>query len=107
MIVLELIPEKLAQLITEAISIPTIGIGAGRFCDGQVQVILDIIGITKKPFRHVKKYADAARMYTDTADSYVNDVRQGYFPEEKNTAAISDDTLTHVTEWLVDIKQGR
>ncbi len=100
MIVLELIPEKLARLITQSLSIPTIGIGAGRFCDGQVQVILDILGLSKKTFRHAKKYSNGAEMFSDAVSSYISDVQNGYFPTEKNIASIPEKVMNQVSEWL-------
>ncbi len=96
MIVLELIPEKLSKLITEALSIPTIGIGAGRYCDGQVQVILDIFGFSEKIFRHAKKYADASQIFSDAITHYISDVQNGYFPTEKNSSTIPEEVIKQV-----------
>lgn len=98
MIVLELIPERLAKFITETIAIPTIGIGAGRYCDGQVQVILDTLGLSEKQYRHAKKYANAAETYTDAVTAYISDVRNGYFPTEKNISAIPDEVIQQLSE---------
>ena len=80
-LVLELIPAPLAQTITQALSIPTIGIGAGPFCDGQVQVIWDLLGIDPefKP-RHVRRYANLAEVIRGAVSEYVGDVRDGAFP---------------------------
>lgn len=80
-LVLELIPAPLAQTITEALSIPTIGIGAGPFCDGQVQVIYDLLGMDPdfKP-RHVRRYANLAEVIHGAVSSYIGDVRDGGFP---------------------------
>jgi len=100
MIVLELIPEKLSKLITETISIPTIGIGAGRYCDGQVQVILDILGFSEKIFRHAKKYADASQLFSDVITSYISDVQNGYFPTEKNSSTIPEEIIEKVSSLL-------
>ncbi len=100
MIVLELIPERLAKLITQQISIPTIGIGAGRFCDGQVQVILDILGMTKKVFQHSKAYANISELYVDVISSYIKDVQNGYFPTEKNISTLPDKVIDDIIIWL-------
>lgn len=80
-LVLELVPAPLARSITEALSIPTIGIGAGPFCDGQVQVITDLLGLdpTFKP-RHVRRYASLAEIIHDAVQAYVSDVQTGRFP---------------------------
>lgn len=100
MIVLELIPEQLARLITQAVTIPTIGIGAGRYCDGQVQVILDILGLSEKTFRHAKKYLNAADLFTDTISTFINEVHHGYFPTEKNISSIPDTVINQLSESL-------
>lgn len=81
-IVLEGLPAELAQLITEDVDVPTIGIGAGSACDGQVLVIHDVLGLT---FGHVPKfvrrYADLAKQATDAVAAYAADVRSGEFPK--------------------------
>jgi 3-methyl-2-oxobutanoate hydroxymethyltransferase len=80
-IVLEGIPLELAREITAAVSVPTIGIGAGPHCDGQVLVIYDLLGMNDdfKP-RFVRKYDNFAVRIRTAADAYVNDVRAGTFP---------------------------
>ena len=93
MIVLELIPEKLSRLITDLLTIPTIGIGAGRYCDGQVQVILDTLGLSEKIFRHAKKYAEGSELIKDAATQYIYEVHNGIFPAEKNSAPMPDDVF--------------
>jgi len=80
-LVLELIPAPLAQTITQALSIPTIGIGAGPFCDGQVQVICDLLGMDPEfKARHVRRYANLAEVIRGAVSDYVGDVRDGAFP---------------------------
>lgn len=80
--VLEGIPWQLAQEMSESISIPTIGIGAGPHCDGQVLVVNDILGLSDgfTP-RFVKQYADLGREMTRAIDAYIEDVREGKFPD--------------------------
>ena len=80
-IVLELIPAELAAQVTERLKIPTIGIGAGLACDGQVQVLHDILGLGLdfKP-RHARRYADVAGAIRTAMTSYADDVRAGSFP---------------------------
>ena len=80
-IVLESIPWKLAKEITEALSIPTIGIGAGEYCDGQVLVIDDILGLTFdfKP-KFVKQYTDLKKTISQAVKSYLEDVKSGQYP---------------------------
>jgi len=84
-VVLEMVPEDLAKEISESLSIPTIGIGAGRYCDGQVLVIHDLLGMNDvfSP-KFLKKYANLAAVITEAANSYDEDVKKRHFPEEKH-----------------------
>lgn len=84
-IVLECVPEETAKEVTEAVSVPTIGIGAGRYCDGQVLVINDIIGLFDghRP-KFVKKYLDLSSLIERAAMDYVNEVKTGKFPAENH-----------------------
>ncbi len=80
-IVLEGIPWQLAQRITEAVSIPTIGIGAGPHCSGQILVITDMLGIHDRPLpRFVKKYDELGSRMQGAVSAYVRDVKEGLFP---------------------------
>ncbi len=85
-LVLELVPTPLAGLISRRLSIPTIGIGAGPLCDGQVQVVHDLLGwypdFTPK---HARKYVDMASALTTAFGDYMNDVRAGTFPTDENS----------------------
>ena len=83
-VVLEKIPAVLAGRVTREISAPTIGIGAGGACDGQVLVIHDMLGINKgfSP-RFLRRYADLHTVMTDAVSQYVGDVKSGDFPNEK------------------------
>jgi len=83
-IVLEKIPAKLAAEVSKSISIPTIGIGAGQHCDGQVLVIHDMLGINKgfKP-RFLRQYANLFDVMNDAISNYVGDVKAKNFPNEK------------------------
>lgn len=85
-VVLEAIPAPLAALITARLSIPTIGIGAGRECDGQVLVYHDLLGLFegRRP-RFVKQYADAGKIIHAALTAYRDDVQTGRFPEEQHT----------------------
>ncbi len=92
-IVLELVPVQLSKLITQKTSIPTIGIGAGPDCDGQVQVISDLLGLFSDFVpKHAKQYAKmAGTMKTAIAD-YMSEVKSGTFPTAENSSTI-DETL--------------
>ncbi|MBN1163138.1 MAG: 3-methyl-2-oxobutanoate hydroxymethyltransferase [Candidatus Krumholzibacteriota bacterium] len=84
-IVLEGIPWQLAGKISAAVSIPTIGIGAGPLCDGQVLVFHDMLGIHEQPLpRFVKKYADMGKRIRDAVAEYVGDVKEGRFPAKEH-----------------------
>lgn len=82
-VVLEKIPSALAKKVSESISIPTIGIGAGKHCDGQVLVIHDMLGINKdfNP-RFLRRYADLHTIMSDAVSSYVTDVKARNFPSD-------------------------
>jgi 3-methyl-2-oxobutanoate hydroxymethyltransferase len=85
-LVLEGMAEAVGRRITEAVGIPTIGIGAGRFCDGQVLVFHDLVGLnTGTAPRFVRRYADLAGTITDAAQRFAADVRSGDYPSESET----------------------
>ncbi|AMV72392.1 3-methyl-2-oxobutanoate hydroxymethyltransferase [Desulfuromonas carbonis] len=85
-IVLEGIPARLADEITAAVPIPTIGIGAGAGCDGQVLVIHDILGLCEKYSpKFVKRYADVASLISEGVDSYIREVKGGDFPGKEHS----------------------
>jgi 3-methyl-2-oxobutanoate hydroxymethyltransferase len=82
-IVVEGVPPVVGAQLTEALDVPTIGIGAGPDTDGQVLVIHDILGLTKRePARFVRRYADVGAVITDAVARYARDVRDGAFPSE-------------------------
>ena len=85
-IVLECVPASLAAEITAAVPVPTIGIGAGTGCDGQILVTHDLLGIsTGRVPRHVKQYADLRTSIVDAVTRYCDDVRSGQFPGKEQT----------------------
>jgi 3-methyl-2-oxobutanoate hydroxymethyltransferase len=93
-IVLEAIPTELARLITRKVSVPTIGIGAGPYCDGQVQVISDILGLfTDFVPKHAKQYARLADLIRKAVAEYVSEVEGGSFPTEKQSHSIDEGIL--------------
>jgi 3-methyl-2-oxobutanoate hydroxymethyltransferase len=100
-IVLEAVPAAIASRVTEALQVPTIGIGAGAGCDGQVLVWHDLLGLYEgKAPRFVKRYADLADQARRALEAYVADVREGRFPEEQHTYAIPDEELDAFEAWL-------
>lgn len=85
-LVLESIPQTLAGEITEAIGIPTIGIGAGPGCDGQVLVINDLLGLTPEPVpKFVKQYANLREVVEKSAKEFIDEVRTGAFPSQEHS----------------------
>ena len=88
-IVLEVVPKEIAQMITESISVPTIGIGAGEHCDIQVLVIHDLIGLSfgKQP-RFVRQYANLREQMTDAISRFAEDVRNGTYPSDEESYAL-------------------
>ncbi len=91
-IVIELVPSETAKLISESISIPTIGIGAGPHCDGQVLVLWDMLGLFEdfKP-KFVKKYANIRNVIIDAVKEYSEEVRKGVFPEPEHSFEMSEE----------------
>ena len=93
-VVLECVPAKLAKKISESISIPTIGIGAGAGCDGQVLVYQDMLAMYSdfKP-KFVKQYAQIGSVMKDAFKQYISEVKSGAFPSEEHTFKIDDDII--------------
>jgi len=90
-VVLECIPAKLAELITKSISIPTIGIGAGNGCDGQVLVYQDMLGLYSDfTPKFVKRYAEIGPQMENAIEDYISEVKSGAFPAAEHTFALSD-----------------
>ena len=96
-IVLEAVPYKLAELVTNKVSVPTIGIGAGPYCDGQVQIINDILGsfIEFVP-KHAKQYTKLADIMSNAITEYYNEVKSGTFPTEKHSFIIDESVLAEL-----------
>ncbi|MBE5928040.1 MAG: 3-methyl-2-oxobutanoate hydroxymethyltransferase [Lachnospiraceae bacterium] len=93
-VVLECVPAKLAALITEKLSIPTIGIGAGNGCDGQVLVYQDMLGMFSDFVpKFVKQFANVGNIMKQAFADYKNEVGSGAFPDESRTYTIDDDVL--------------
>lgn len=100
-IVLEGIPARLAALITARIGVPTIGIGAGAGCDGQVLVSHDMLGLYERfTPKFVRRYATLAESIRGAVAAYCDDVRSGAFPAEEETYAVSDEVWAAIEERL-------
>lgn len=93
-VVLECVPAKLAKLVTEKLDIPTIGIGAGSDCDGQVLVYADMLGMFSDfTPKFVKRFAETGSIMIEAFKKYNEDVKSGAYPKEEHTYAIDDDVI--------------
>src|SRR5262249_30518305 len=100
-VVLEDIPSAVAREVTHEISIPTIGIGAGPCCDGEIQVFHDLLGLYDEFLaRHTKRYAQLGLAAEDARRQYAEEVRTGIFPAEANTFHVRE--LEDVASWKTD-----
>ena len=102
-VVLEAVPAPVGAEITRRLTVPTIGIGAGADCDGQVLVYHDLLGLTEGHLpRFVKRYASLSGEIRDALTAYVTDVRSGAFPEEQHTYSIHAHELEEFEAGLAD-----
>jgi 3-methyl-2-oxobutanoate hydroxymethyltransferase len=107
-IVLEAVPAPVAARITQGLTVPTIGIGAGVECDGQVLVWHDLLGLYEgRSPRFVKQYADLAAEIVRAVSAYVEDVRERRFPEEQHTYAMPDEELALFEDALEQVRERR
>lgn len=103
-VVLECVPWQLAKAITERLSIPTIGIGAGPHCDGQILVLHDVVGLFEEfQPKFVKRYANLAREIERAVSEYASEVREGKFPGMEHSYSISEEELE---EALKGVREG-
>src|SRR2546425_6594604 len=109
-VVLEVVPREIAKLITETVSIPTIGIGAGVHCDIQVLVLHDMLGFSfGKQARFVRPYANLRETITDAISRFAEDVRNGTYPSEQESYGLPAETAEelHITSTFEDSKLGK
>ena len=97
-VVLETIPAPLSRMVTERISIPTIGIGAGVHCDGQVQVLHDMLGIydDRRALKHAKQYAVLGQTIREAVRSYIDEVEGAQFPSKDHSFEMDESTMTEL-----------
>ena len=97
MLVLECVPKKLAEKITEMLSIPTIGIGAGNGCDGQVLVYQDMLGMFSDYVpKFVKHFANIGQVMKDAFRDYKDEIQTGEFPGEEHSYKIDDEIINNL-----------
>ncbi|NLP14322.1 MAG: 3-methyl-2-oxobutanoate hydroxymethyltransferase [Clostridium sp.] len=103
-IVLECVPYRVAEFISKRLDIPTIGIGSGSDCDGQVLVIQDLTGMFRDfTPKHVKKYVDMGSAIEGAVKSYIDEVQKGVFPTEKNSFIVDDVVVKELEKVDLDI----
>ena len=103
-IVLESVPTPLAGLITEQVSVPTIGIGAGVLCDGQVQVYHDLFGLfTDFVPRHTRRYADLAETIKEATARYIDDVKAQTFPSDQESYSMKQSVVDELTGYTTKL----
>jgi 3-methyl-2-oxobutanoate hydroxymethyltransferase len=96
-IVLEMVPAHLARLVTERVRVPTIGIGAGPYCDGQVQVVHDMLGLYPDfTPKHAKQYARLGEVIRQAVTAYMEEVRQGAFPTEEHSHRLDPSLMAEI-----------
>jgi len=100
-LILEAIPKQLAALITEKVKIPTVGIGAGIGCDGQVLVLHDMVGLFKRfTPKFVKVYADVFSIQLEAVKRFIGDVQGGSFPGEEHSFTMKEETIAELRQVL-------
>ena len=98
-VVLELVPAPLARLVTKRLTVPTIGIGAGPGCDGQVQVLHDMLGLfTDFVPRHAKRYANLGETIKEAFARYSQEVKEGSFPTDKESFTMDEELLAQLAD---------
>ncbi|MFH1767966.1 MAG: 3-methyl-2-oxobutanoate hydroxymethyltransferase [Candidatus Omnitrophota bacterium] len=97
--VIECVPAKITKLITQRVTVPTIGIGAGEFCDGQVLVLYDLLGLYDKLHpRFVRTYVDLSSLVREKLVEFVSDVKKGTFPSPAESFSISEEELAKLKD---------
>ena len=105
-IVLETVPSEVADLVTKSVSIPTIGIGAGVGCSGEIQIIHEILGLVDGRIRkHAKLYADIKLQSKNALSQYVADVQKGVFPGPEQSFFLEPDLLEALSGTLLVEKE--
>ena len=106
-IVLEMVTKEISKLITENLSIPTIGIGSGQYCDGQILVLHDMLNLYDaiKP-RFVKQYADIKTETLNALTNYKEDVVSGNFPDDTHSQSIDSSELMKLKKYFVKVNQA-
>jgi 3-methyl-2-oxobutanoate hydroxymethyltransferase len=107
-IVLEMVTSEIAERISQGISIPTIGIGSGNKCDGQVLVLHDLLGLYDeiKP-KFAKRYTESYSLFSTAITNYINDVKSGEFPDPEHSFSMPKEELQKFENYLSSLKAGK
>ena len=101
LVILEKIPERVSAVITKNVAMPTIGIGAGKHCDGQVLIIHDLLGLNEKKFRHVPDYVNLRETALGAIRHYQRDVQGGEFPDGRHVNILKDEEFEAFRQWCL------
>jgi 3-methyl-2-oxobutanoate hydroxymethyltransferase len=104
LIILEKIPGKISKIITQNVKIPTVGIGAGKHCDGQVLIIYDLLGINERKFKHSPEYVNMREIMKTTIGRYQDEIEKSIFPNETHTNIIDNTEYKKIEEWCLKAK---
>ena len=104
LMILEKIPGKISKIITQNVKIPTIGIGAGKHCDGQVLIIYDLLGINERKFKHSPEYVNMREIMKTTIGRYQDEIEKSIFPNETHTNIIDNTEYKKIEEWCLKEK---
>ena len=104
LMILEKIPGKISKIITQNVKIPTIGIGAGKHCDGQVLIIYDLLGINERKFKHSPEYVNMREIMKTTIGRYQDEIEKSIFPNETHTNIIDNTEYKKIEEWCLKAK---
>ncbi len=102
LIILEKIPEKISKIITQNLKMPTVGIGAGKYCDGQVLIVYDLFGINERKFKHNPEYIDLRQMMIDTVVRYREEIDESMFPGKKHINILNDSEFNKIKNWCLE-----
>ena len=108
-VVLEVVPREIARLVTAAVRVPTIGIGAGEHCDAQILVIHDLLGISFSPTRprFVRQYADLRAAMTDAISRFADDVRSGAYPSTNESYPLPAEAAAELADELTAVREDK
>jgi 3-methyl-2-oxobutanoate hydroxymethyltransferase len=107
-LVLEMVPSPVAKIISERLTIPTVGIGAGNWCDGQILVTDDLLGkFTDFQPRFVRRYANLAELCNEAINNYASDVRDGAFPDSNESFTFPEEEEARLRDMLDSVLAGK